>query len=80
VAAAQKLNPAQLARIVELFHEQVLAAVDDGLHHHVDLAALPLKFDNLPALVDRRRRRHRAGDVLARLQCGDGLRRMIRDG
>ena len=43
MAAAQELDPAELARVVELLHEQVLAAVDDGLHHHVDLAALALR-------------------------------------
>ena len=40
VAPAQELEPAQLALVVQLLDEQVLAAVDDRLHHHVDLAAL----------------------------------------
>ena len=42
VAAAQELEPAQLALVVQLLDEQVLAAVDDRLHHHVDLAAVAL--------------------------------------
>ena len=36
-------------------------------------------FDDLPALVHRRRHRHRAGDVLAGLQRGDRLRRVVGD-
>ena len=59
------------------FDEQIFAAVDHGLHHHVDLAALALQLDDLAAFIDRRRRRDRAGDVLAGLQRGDRLRRMI---
>ncbi len=79
VAAAQELDPPELALVVQLLHEQVLAAVDDGLHHHVDLAALALRLHDLAALVDRRRRRHGAGDVLAGLERCDRLRRVIRD-
>ena len=79
MAAAQELDAPQLALVVQLLHEQVLAAVDHGLHHHVDRAALALRLDDLPALVDRGRHRHRAGDVLAGLQRGDGLRGVVGD-
>ena len=68
VAAAQELEPAQLALVVQLLDEEVLAAVDDRLHHHVDLAAGALGLDDLAALVDGRGHRHGAGDVLAGLQ------------
>ena len=77
VAAAQELDAPELALVVELLRKQVLAAVDDGLHHHVDLAALALRFDDLPAFVDRRGRRHRAGDVLPRLEGSNRLRRVV---
>ena len=72
MAAAEELDPAELALVVQLLDEQVLAAVDDGLHHHVDLARGPLR----PRRSGRhssigRGHRHRAGDVLARLERGD---------
>src|SRR5436190_11871631 len=73
MAPTQELNAAELARVVELLHEQILAAVDDGLHHHVDLAALPLHLDNLPALINGRCGRNGAGDMLAGPQCRDRL-------
>ena len=65
MTTAQKLNPAQLALVVQLLDEQVLPAVDDRLHHHVNLAALPLGLDELLALLDRRCHRNRTGDMLA---------------
>ena len=71
--------PPELALVVQLLHEQVLAAVDDRLHHHVDLAALALRLDDLPALVDGRRHRHGARDVLAGLERRDRLRRVVGD-
>ena len=79
MAAPQELEPAQLALVVQLLDEQVFAAVHDGLHHHVDLAALPLGLDDLPALVDARAHRHGAGDVLARLEGRDRHPGVIRD-
>src|SRR5258708_5813139 len=79
VAAPHELNAAQLAGVVQPFHEQVLSAVDDGLHHHVDLAALALPLDDLAALLDGRAGRHGAGDVLAGFQRRDRLRRLVRD-
>jgi hypothetical protein len=69
VAAPQKLKAAQLALVIQVFDEQVFPAVNDRLHHHVDLAARSLGFDNLTAFVDRRAHRYRAGDVLPGLQC-----------
>src|SRR5581483_2811048 len=40
MAAAQELNAAQFALVVQVLGEKVLAGIDDGLHHHVDLAGL----------------------------------------
>ena len=73
VAAAQELEPAQLAFVVQFLHEQVLAAVDDRLHHHVDLAACALGFDDLAAFVDRGAHRDGAGDMLAGLQASTDI-------
>jgi hypothetical protein len=40
------------AAVVQVLREEVLAAVDDRLHHHVRLAALLAGVDDLAALVD----------------------------
>ena len=72
MAAAKELEPAQLALVVQILDEEVFTTVDDGLHHHVDLAAIALGRDDPPALVDRRPHRHGAGDVLAGLEGLDG--------
>ncbi len=77
--AAKELNPTEFALVVHLLDEQIFAGVNDRLHHHVDLADLALKLDDLAAFVDGRRHRHRAGDVLAGLQGGQGLGGMIGD-
>ena len=68
VAPPQELKPAQLAFVVQFLDEQVFAAVNDGLHHHVDFAALALGLDDLAAFVDRCAHRDGASDVLAGLQ------------
>jgi hypothetical protein len=80
MAATQELDAPQFAFLVQLLGEQILPAVDDGLHHHVDLAALPLRLDDAPAFVDGRRRGHGARHVLAGLERRDRLRGVIRDG
>ena len=72
--------PAQLAVVVQLLDEQVFPAVDDGLHHHVDLAARALGFDDLAALVDRGAHRHGAGHVLAGLERLDRHPGVVGDG
>ena len=79
VASAQELQPAQLALVIELLDEQVFAAVDDRFHHHVDLAALALGFDDLLAFVDGRSHRHGAGDVLSGVQGFDRHPGVVRD-
>ena len=79
MAAAQKLYAPQFAAIVQLLREEILAAVDDGFHHHVDLAALALRLDDLTALVDRGRGRHGTGYMLAGLEGGNRLRSVIGD-
>src|SRR5262249_36328632 len=80
MAATQELDAAQLALVVQLLGEEVLPAVNDGLHHHVDFAGLALRLDDLPAFVDGRRHRHGAGDVLARLEGGEALRGVVGNG
>src|SRR5262249_22736963 len=80
VAAAQGLDPAQLALVVQLLDEEVLPAVDDRLHHHVDLAGLAPGLDELLALLDGGGHRHGAGDVLAGPQRGQALRGVVGDG
>ena len=79
VAPPKELDPAELAPVVKLPGEEVFAAVDDRLHHHVDLARAALGFDDPPALVDAGRHRHGAGDVLAGLECRDALRAVVGD-
>jgi hypothetical protein len=76
---AQELELAELARGGELGCIQELPCVHGGLHHHVDLAAAALRLDDLHALVDRRRHRHRARDVLSRVQAGQRHRRVRGD-
>ena len=73
VRGLQELNPAEVAVLVELLHEQELARVHDGLHHHVLLAARDLRLNDALAVLDAGRHRHRAGDVLAGLQRLNGL-------
>jgi hypothetical protein len=77
MASAQELHAPEFPLVVQLLHEEILAAVHDGFHHHVDLAALALALDDLAALIDGRRRRHCARDVLAGFQRRDRLRRVI---
>ncbi len=79
MTAAEELDAAQLTLVVEFFDEQILAAVDDGLHHHVDLADLTLELDDLAALVDRGAHGDGAGHVFAGLERGDRLRCVIGD-
>jgi len=79
VAAAEELDPAEFARVVEFFDEQIFTTINNRLHHHVDLARLPLRGHDLAAVLDRGRHRHGAGDVLARLERGDRLPGVVGD-
>ena len=72
VGASEELDAAEFAFFIEFAGEQVFAAVDDGFHHHVDLAAGALGFDDRPAFVDGGAHRHGAGDVFAGLEGFDG--------
>jgi hypothetical protein len=56
-----------------------LARVDDGLHHHVVPPGCLGGIDDRLDLLERGRHRDGAGHVLARLQRGDRLSRMVRD-
>ena len=72
----QMLNLAEFAFLVHLLDEQELAAVDDRFGHHVFQPGLLDLLDDLSALVDGRRHRHRAHHVLAgieRLQRHPGM-------
>ena len=79
VRAAQELDPSQLALVVQFLDEEVLAAVDDGFHHHEDLAARPLGLDEPLAVFDAGGHRHGAGDVLAGLEGGEALGGVVGD-
>ena len=76
----QILNLAELALVVELLDEQVFAAVDDGLRHHVFQSGLPDQPHDLLGLVEGGRHRHGAHDVLAGFQRRDRLRSVIGNG
>lgn len=59
--------------------EEIFAAVDDRLHHHVDFARGSLGLDNGPTLVDGRGHGHGAGDVLTGFDRGDALWTVVGD-
>jgi hypothetical protein len=80
VRAAEKLNAAELSRILERLHEQEFPGVDRGLHHHVVLAGTPFRLDDSFELVDRRAHRHGTGAVLSRVQRCNRHRRMVENG
>jgi hypothetical protein len=68
MASPQKLELAQLTLFVQLLDEEIFTAVDDGFHHHVDLAALSLGFNDLFAFVNGSSHGNGAGDVLSGVQ------------
>ncbi len=80
MAAAQELDASQFALVVEFLHKQVFPAVNDGLHHHVDLAGGPLRLDQLFALLDGGGHGHGAGDVFAGLERRQALGGVVGDG
>ena len=71
------LDLAELALVIELLDEKVFPAVHDRFGHHVLQSGFADQPDDLPGLVKVRRHRHRAHDVLARLQRCDCLGSMI---
>ncbi len=73
------LDLAKLAGVVKLLDIQVFAAVDDGFGHHVLETGLAHERDDFLGLLDRRRHRHGADDVLARLEGGDRHGGMVGD-
>ena len=75
-----ELQLAEFALIELLLHEEILAGIDDGLHHHVAEAGFLHEFDDLFAIGDAGGHRHRAGDVLAGLQRLDAHPAVVRDG
>ena len=80
MACLDELEFAQLARIEQLLHEQVLARIHDGFGHHVFQPGFLHEFDDLLAVIDARGHRHGAGDVLAGFERGDGLPAVIGNG
>lgn len=67
VGGFEKLEFAEFAGVVEFLHEEELAGVDDGLHHHVFEAGGGAEFDDRFAVLDRGRHGDGAGDVLSSL-------------
>ena len=65
VGGFEKLEFAEFAFVVEFLHEEELAGVDDGLHHHVFESGGLANFDDPAAVIDRGRHRDGAGDVFS---------------
>ena len=80
VAASQKLQAAQHTFVVKIFHIKVFAAIDDGFHHHIGLAAGSLGLDNRAALFHGCPHGHGTGHMLAGFEGGDAHPSVIRDG
>ena len=76
----EELELAEFAIIVKLFHEEELAGVDDGFHHHVFQARGGAEIDDCFTVLDGGRHGDGAGDVLASLEGGDGLLGVIGNG
>ncbi len=77
MARLYELQPAELARIEQLFHEKVFSRIHHGFHHHVCEARRFHEIDDLPAIFDARGHRHRAGNVFAGLQRLQRLHGMV---
>jgi hypothetical protein len=73
------LNLAEFALRVEFLEKEELARVNDRFGHHVLEAGLLHQLDDLLAILDGRRHRHRTHDVLAGFEGRDGHRRVIRN-
>ena len=68
VAGFEKLQLAEFALVMELFHEQKFAGINHGFHHHVVEAGLGAEFNDGFAVLLGSRHGHRAGDMLAGAQ------------
>ena len=73
------LDLAELSFFVHLLDEEELAAVDDGLGHHVLEAGFLDQLADLAAFFDRGGHRNSAHHVFAGLERGDGHGSVIRD-
>ena len=71
---------AGLARIELLFHEQILAGIDHGLHHHVGKTGLFDQLDDFFAVGDAGGHRHGAGDMFAGLESLDAHPTVVGNG
>ena len=80
VGGFEELEFAEFAVIVELFHKEELASVNDSFHHHVLEAGGGAEFDDCFTVLDGGRHGDGAGDVLASLEGGDGLLGVIGNG
>ena len=65
VGGFEELEFTEFAFVVELLHEEKLAGVDDGLHHHVFESGGLGNFDDPAAVIDRCRHGDGAGDVFS---------------
>ena len=63
VGGFEELEFAEFAFVIEFLHEEELASVDDGLHHHVFESGGLGNFNDSAAVIDRGRHRDGAGDV-----------------
>lgn len=80
MAATDELDATEPAGVPEFADVEILAAPDDGLHHHVFLPALLAGLHDLPGLLEGGAGGHGAGDVLAGAEGGDRLRGVEMDG
>ena len=80
VGGFEELEFAEFAVIVELFHKEELASVNDSFHHHVLEAGGGAELDDCFTVLDGGRHGDGAGDVLASLEGGDGLLGVIGNG
>ena len=65
VGSFEELEFAEFAFVVEFLHEEKLAGVDDGLHHHVFESGGLGNFNDSATVIDRGRHRDSAGDVFS---------------
>ena len=79
VAGLEELDASQFARAVELLEVEELARIDHRLGHHVAQSGGLAQLDDAPAFVQGGRHRHRAHDMLARLERLDAHAPMLRD-
>ncbi len=73
VTCLQELNATQVAPVVHFLHKQILAAVNHGFHHHVNLATGFGGFHDALTILYAGGHRNRTGHVLARFQGHDAV-------